>query len=175
MRKFIITAGLIAGLFLGINNFAYSSDMERLQIISEIGTLANSEKYDEALAKCNTALKKYPNEAELYYWSGAIKSHQGESKSAIDDFDTAIRLNPKESSIYVMRGMTKSDIEDDKGALEDYNHALKINPKDSSAYSMRACVKLKMGDLKGANDDLNIANELYDEQEQNNIKEGEHK
>lgn len=159
------------GLVLCLGNSAYSSDMERFQMISEIGTLANAEKYDEALAKCNEAMKKYPNEAELYYWSGAIKSHQGDSEAAIEDFDEAIKLNPKESSIYVMRGMTKSDIEDDKGALEDYNQALKINSKDSSAYSMRACVKLKMGDLKGANDDLNIANQLYDELEQNNIKE----
>lgn len=167
MKKFLMIFGLVISLFGFSFTSSYASDLEKHKAISEIGILSNAEKYEEALEKCEAALIKYPDEPELYYWSGAIKLHQGDAEDAIKDFDEAIKLNPNESSIYVMRGMTKSDIEDDNGALEDYNYALKINPKDSSAYSMRACVKLKMGDLEGANDDLNKANELYDEHERN--------
>lgn len=140
-------------------------DMPKLQMISEIGSLLNTGFYEDAVAKCDEAMKKYPKEPELYYWSGMIKSKLGDNKSAIKEYDTAISLNPKNSSAYVMRGIAKSDVEDFDGAIADFNHAITINPKDSSAYSMRACVKIQTGDIDGALKDMQTANKLMDEEE----------
>lgn len=170
MRKIIIIFGLVFGLLAGCFNYSYAAattDMEKIKTISEIGTLANDENYNEALEKCNLALKKYPKEAELYYWSGLIKSYLGDKKSALQDYNKLISMRPKDSSAYVMRGICKSDLDDPFGAIEDFNKAIEINPKDSSAYSMRACVKIEIGDLNGANSDMNIANKITDEIEQN--------
>lgn len=163
MKKVLIILGLVTGLFISTTDFAYSAepDIQKIQTITEIGTLSNQEKYTEALEKCTTAMKKYPDDYELYYWSASIKMHTGEAKAAIADYNRAIELKPEDSSLYVMRGIAKSEIHDNEGAIEDFNHALKINPKDSSAYSMRACVKIEMGDLKGANEDLETANKLF--------------
>lgn len=163
MKKFLVICGLVFTMFLSANNFAYSSDLEKYQIISEIGTLSNSENYLQALDKCNEAIKKYPNEAELYYWSGVIRSKTGDNKAAVEDFNKAIELNPKDSNLYVMRGISKSEMGDKSGAAEDFDYALKLNPKDSSAYSMRACLKIEDGDFAGANVDLEMANKLFDE------------
>lgn len=167
MKKFLIITYLILGLFLTVNNPVFAnSDMEKIRVMSEIGTLVNAENYNIALDKCYTALKKYPDEADLYYWIASIKSNMGDEKGAITDYDKAISLNPDDPGIYVMRGISKSNLGDNTGAIEDYNHALKINPHDSSAYSMRACSKIALGDLTGANEDLEMANKLFDEEEQ---------
>lgn len=171
MRKSLILLGLIFAIFFSVNNFAYSNDLEKIKTISEIGTLTNSEQYQDALDKCNAAMIKYPDDAEIYYWSATIKSSMGDKQAALIDYDKAVELNPNESSAYVMRGICKSDLGDNDGAIEDYNQAIQINPKDSSAYAMRACAKLDKGDLQGANQDLNETHRLFDEEENSKEKE----
>ena len=167
MKKIILVFGLILGLLFGCCNYTYASDIEKTKVISEIGTLTNSKNYDEALEKCNLAMKKYPKEAELYYWSGIIKSYMGDKKSALQDYNKLIAMKPQDSSAYVMRGICKSELNDPFGAIEDFNKALEINPKDTSAYNMRACVKIEIGDLNGANADIESSNKITDEIEQN--------
>ena len=158
MRKFLI----VSGLLLGLLNPVFASDLEKFQAIAEIGTLTNNGNYMQALDKCMNAMKKYPDEPELYYWSAAIKSKTGDNKSAVLDFDKAIELNPNESSLYVMRGVAKSDLGDNKSAIEDFDKALKINPKDASAYMMRACIKIEMGDMQGADDDFKASSKIIE-------------
>lgn len=158
MKKFLVISGVLFGLF----NPVLAADSQKYQVISEIGALANNKNYLQALDKCMEALKKYPDEAELYYWSAVVKTKIGDINSAITDFNKAIELNPDNSSIYVMRGVAKSDLGDNKGAIEDFDTALKINPKDVSAYMMRACVKIEMGDMQGADADFNASNKLLE-------------
>ena len=162
LKKFLVILALLFGVFFSVNT-ANAFDREKIQIISEIGTLANSEKYLQALDKCKSAMTRYPDEAELYYWSAVIKTHMKDNKGALVDFKKAVELNPQDSNVYVMRGITKNELGDDKGALADFDQAIKLNPKNSSAYSMRACVKISTGDLQSANDDLETANKLFDD------------
>ena len=156
---------LILGLLLGFLNPVFANDLEKFQMISEIGTLANNKNYIQALDKCLDALKKYPDEPELYYWSAVIKSRTGNNEDAVLDYDKAIKLKPDNSSIYVMRGVAKSDLGDNSGAIADFDEAIKINPKDTSAYIMRACVKIQMGDIQGAGDDFEASNKILDKKE----------
>lgn len=162
MKKFLVICALWVIVLFSLNP-AYSFDREKLQMISEIGTLSNSQKYLQALDKCKAAMQKYPDEPELYYWSATIKTNLGDNISALLDFDKAVELNPQDSNVYVMRGITKNELGDDTGALEDFDKAISLNPKNISAYSMRACVKIGKGDLQNANEDLETANKLFDE------------
>lgn len=162
MKRFPVIFVIVLASVWFINP-AYSSDLEKFRTISEIGTLANTQDYTQALDKCLDALEKYPQEPELYYWSAVIKSRLGYNPEAVLDFDKAIELNPDNSSLYVMRGISKSELGNNTGALEDFDQALKVNPNDGSAYSMRACVKVEMGDLQGANEDLEMMNNIYRE------------
>ena len=160
VKKIIISICLL-GLICGCS---YAEDAEydaaKDKAISEIGTLVNSQKYQAALTKCDSALKKYPQEAFLYYWKGTILSAMNEKRAALESYDKSIELNPDNAKTYVMRGVCKSDLGDKDSALEDYNKAIELDPNDGSAYSMRACVKLELGDFTGANEDLDKANEL---------------
>lgn len=163
MKKFpTIVCSILLSVLFSVN-CAFSFDMERIQAVSEIGMLSNSQKYVQALDRCNSAIEKYPFEAELYYWRATVNMHLGESKQALKDIDMAIELNPNDSDVYVMRGIFKSENGDNDGALSDFEQAIKINSKNASAYSMRACVKIAKGDFKSANEDLEIANNLFEQ------------
>lgn len=171
MKKSLFTLGLILGLLVFSCNISFANDSEKFKLIYEIGTLSNQEKFDDALEKCSKAIKTYPDDAELYYWSATIKSLKGDKKNALIDYNKVIELNPKDENAYVMRGICKSDLGDTNGAIEDYNSALKINPQNSSAYSMRACAKIDLGDLNGANLDLNLANKIVDDITKSSVQE----
>jgi tetratricopeptide (TPR) repeat protein len=164
MKKLLGLCGILFCLLLSVNS-SFAFDKEKLQAVSEIGTLSNSQKYILALDKCNAALEKYPFDSELYYWKATINIHLGEGEQALKDMDMAIDLNPNDSNVYVMRGILKSELGDNEGALADFEQAIKVNPKNSSAFSMRACVKIAKGEFKSANEDLETANKLLEEEE----------
>ena len=164
MKKRLLIIGLVVGLSLICPSFAFAEDetknSDANKTITEIGVLVNAQKYQIAMAKCNNAIQKYPNEAFLYYWRGSIYNSIGERQLAIQDFDKSIELDASNSKAYVLRGICKSDLEDKEGALEDYNKAIELNPNDGSAYSMRAMVRLDLGDMDGADKDLDLSNKL---------------
>lgn len=162
MKRILFFVLIAAGLVFGGLNPVYSNDFEKVKIISEIGTLANNDKYLQALDKCNEALKTYPDEPDLYYWRASIKKSMGDKKDTISDLDKAIKLNPKDDSYYVLRGICKLDLNDENAATADFNKAIELNPKSAAAYSMRACAKLSAGDYDGASADLTKANELFE-------------
>lgn len=172
MKKGLVTLGIILGLIICSNNFAYSADsqtniadMDKIKTVTEIGSLVNQKQYNIALEKCNSALEIYKDEADLYYWRATILASIGQHKEALVDYDKVVSLKPQDSTALVMRGICKSELQDTEGAIADFNQALHINPQDPSAYSMRACVKLEMGDYTGANEDLDKANKLFEEVE----------
>ena len=160
MKKSALIIGLIFGLSFFATGVSYAGDSDANKTITEIGVLVNAQKYQIAMAKCNTAIQKYPNEAFLYYWRGSIYNSIGEKQLAIEDFNKSIELDSKNAKAYVLRGICKADLEDKEGALEDYNKAIELNPHEGSAYSMRAMVRLDLGDMQGADNDLDMSNKL---------------
>lgn len=167
MKKYLAVCVLVLGLSLCCAGMVYANDdVVKNKTITEIGTLVNSQKYQMALTKCNSALQKYPDEAFLYYWRASIENSTGNKQKAIEDLNKSIELNPKNAKAYVLRGICKSELEDREGALEDYNKAIELDPKDSSAYSMRACIKLDLGDFDGANADLDLSNKLMNSKDE---------
>lgn len=171
MKKGLVTLAFIIGLLFCGSNVAYCADnavgtnMDKIKSVTEIGSLVNQKQYNIALEKCNSALEKYKDEADLYYWRATILASLGKHKEALVDYDKVVSLKPKDTTALVMRGICKSELQDTEGAIADFNKALQINPKDPSAYSMRACVKLEIGDYAGANEDLDKANKLFEEVE----------
>lgn len=164
MKKTLIFASILV-ILTGTAVFAQEDielqeDKAREKVISEIGSMVNAQKYKTALVKCDNALKKYPDEAFLYYWKGSILNSLDNKKEALENFNKSIELNPDNPKAYIMRGICRSELEDKDGALEDYNKAIELDDKDSTAYSMRACLKLELGDMDGASEDLNLANKL---------------
>ncbi len=169
MKKFLALSGILFSLCLLNTNIVCAQDDAAInKTISEIGSLVNSQKYQIALTKCNNALKKYPDEAFLFYWRASIQNSTGNKELALEDLNKSIELNPNYAKAYVLRGICKSDLEDKEGALQDFDKAIELDENDSSAYSMRACVKLDLGDFDGANQDLDISNKLMNSKDTSN-------
>jgi len=162
MRKFLITFGLLISLMTCGVNVGFCEDMEYLNTVNVIGSLANADKTDEALVKVNEALKKYPDQADLYYWRGVILTDQKKPMEALSDFDKAISLNPDDVTYHLTRGMCMADIGNKTGAMDEFNYVIKKEPENGLAYSMRAVIKLGMGDLTGANEDLELAKKFFE-------------
>lgn len=171
MKKHVLISGLLLSFCFVSLGIAYAEEeiknAEANKTITEIGILVNAQKYQIAMAKCNAAIEKYPNESFLYYWRGSINSSIGEKQAAIEDFNKAIELDKNNAKAYVLRGICKADLEDKKGALDDYNKAIELAPDDSSAYSMRAMVRLDLGDMDGADKDLDMSNRLMNSKDDN--------
>lgn len=172
MKKQVFVLALLCGLSFISSGLVFAEEeiknSDAGKTITEIGMLVNAQKYQIALAKCNSALEKYPNEAFLYYWRGSINRSIGEKQLAIEDFNKAIELDANNARAYVLRGICKADLEDKEGALEDYNKAIELDSEDSSAYSMRAMVRLDLGDMEGADSDLDMSNKLMNSKEEKN-------
>ncbi len=160
MKKFLVLFGILVSLITFTTNSAFCQENNLTEEILTIGRLVNSQRYDEAMERCNSALITHPESSDLYYWRAIVKSFKDEKASSITDFDKAVKLSPENAMIYVMRGISKADLGDYDGALADYNKSIELNPNEASAYTMRACIKIETGDLKGANEDLEKANKL---------------
>ncbi len=162
MRKVFLASLLAFALVLGTCDLVYANDAEKIQIITEIGSLSNNDNYNSALEKANEALKKYPDEADLYYWRGTSLYSLGRKQEALKDLNKALEINPNETTYLVMRGICRSELMDADGAIADFNKAIEINPKLPSAYLMRASLKLAAGEYESANQDLDTANKLFE-------------
>lgn len=172
MKKYLVITGLAVLMTLTMNcAFSQETNLEKVRTMVEIGNLVNVNNFDEALEKCDQALVKYPEEADLYRWRATIKSSKGNKEEAIKDFDKSLELKPDDDSVIVLRGVCKMESGDMEGAMADFNKAISINPKNSSAYSMRACLKLQTGDIESADEDFETSNKLYDESVKPNPQE----
>lgn len=169
IKKFLLSSALFTLMFLGfgMSNCACFANEELSDLTFTITDLTYKKQYKEALAKADSAIAKYSNEAELYYLRGIIKDHLNSPKSAIADFNKAISINPKYDDAYFWLGAIKMDLKSPQSAYVDLCRCLDINQENSKCYSMRGLVRLELGDMKGAEADLEKANTLLDKEIKN--------
>lgn len=98
------------------------------------------EKWEQAYADLNEAIKLDPNNANAYRYRGASYFKLGDSKSALQDYNQAIKLDPNNSDLFLNRGILQADSGDSDNALVDLDEAIRLNPKSAKAYHMRAKV-----------------------------------
>lgn len=94
-----------------------------------------------------------------YYERALNKSHEGDDKGAIADFNKAIKLDANNALAYSGRGMARPQKEIG-GAIDDFNKAIELDPKSSEAYFGRGTAYLEAGDAEKAKDDLTLAVKL---------------
>gem|GEM_PF-933685 len=115
------------------------------------------EKYQQAIADLNEAIRINPQDAMAYTLRGSTKFALGRYEEAVADHNDAIRINPQYDRAYAGRGIAKFRLSRYEQAIADYNEAIHINPQNDETYARRGTAKFHIGRYEQAIEDLNEA------------------
>jgi tetratricopeptide (TPR) repeat protein len=107
-------------------------------LIKEAFRLYKDKKYDEALAKCEEAVKLRPTDFRPFYLSGIVYMAQWKMKSASESFGKAISLNPREKVLYLNKAKADRYRNAKDEAVTAARAAIKIDPNYAEAYYVLA-------------------------------------
>ncbi|OUL23694.1 tetratricopeptide repeat protein [Nostoc sp. 106C] len=94
----------------------------------------------------------------LFYVNLGDKSfEQGESDTAIINYNQALQLNPHNAEVYYKRGMVRYHLGDYEGAIADYTQVIQINLNHTKAYNQRGLARYQLGDYQAAIEDYTQA------------------
>jgi tetratricopeptide (TPR) repeat protein len=153
------------------------SGIEIGSLISSSIILGHLKKHNEAIARLQTLIAKYPDFTSAYNNLGFQYMEIGQYKEAVQTYDKVISiLNNKSRDKYTMesgdvvitngtemslplnnRGYAKYKLGDNKAALKDINASLELAPGNSYAYKNRALVYIATKKKKKACADLQKA------------------
>lgn len=134
---------------------------------------ANSQKWENALASVNQALKLSAKDADALSLRAWIYSELGEHLKADTDYATAIRLDPKDAWIHYSRGMFYRREKHYAKAISSITNAIKVDPKVGFFYCARGCAEVKSGLYQKAIADCNKALQLNPQRSHPHLSRGE--
>lgn len=156
-----VLAGIL--IILCLNTNVYADELSDIKY--RVSELQYQNKNQEAINVINSALKKYPNDAELYIHRAISKDDLNQKQSAIADLNKAIQLNPKSDEAYYWRAAIKDDLNNISGAKQDISACLSINPNNGDCMWLRGLLKINTtSDISGAEADFEKARMLKNQE-----------
>jgi len=109
-----------------------------MDAVKNAENLMKKDKYKDARAKLDEAIKANPNNARAYADRSLANDRLGRYNAAIEDGGKAIQLDAKSAAAYVNRGWAFNKTGKYQEALQDLNRAIEIDPNLPMAYVNRA-------------------------------------
>ena len=122
--------------------------------------LAAQERYDEAVAEFNEAIRLRPRYISAHIDRGLSHRKLEQAEQAIQDFGKAISLDPRNDVPYSNRGVVYYDRGELRLAMLDFEEAVRLTPFAGTSYNNRALVHIAQGNLEQALADVTRALEL---------------
>ncbi|MDZ8050033.1 MAG: tetratricopeptide repeat protein [Aulosira sp. ZfuVER01] len=125
-----------------------------------IPTNQNNDRLTKLLAypeKEDVFLEYEPDLNQFYVNLGDKSFEQGESDTAIINYNQALQLNPQNAEVYYKRGMVRYHLGDYEGAIADYTQVIQVNLNHTKAYNQRGLARYQLGDYQAAIDDYTQA------------------
>jgi Tfp pilus assembly protein PilF len=113
--------------------------------------LTSLEKYDQAIADFDEAIKLQPDEAPFYNSRGKAYHRKKDFEKALADYQKAIELNAKYAIAHNNRAILLRDMGRYEEALKDHELAIKFSPLFPEAYNGRAWLMSSCPDKKFQN------------------------
>lgn len=98
------------------------------------GKLYKGARKQKTDAKITRAIKREPDNADLYLKRATSFNKQKKYEQAIKDCDQAILLNPKLAAAYEQRGFAYDRISDYEKSVPDFDKAIQLDPTLRAAY-----------------------------------------
>ena len=131
--------------------------------LSDVQSLINDGKLQDALAKVESVLEDAPNFAGAYFMQGLVYKNMEDLDQAIAAYGQAIALDPEYIGAYNNRGRAYQQKGELELAVNDFTAALEVDPGYVNGYFNRAIVLANMGDLEAARADVLKVQELADD------------
>lgn len=134
-------------LFVLGANLAMGQDEE----INKSRRLIDVDHVSESIAPLQEAIKKYPEEADLYYYLGYAQIKNKQFAEAAKSFDAGIKLNPKEAINYAGKGHLSMLEKRPQDAKVNLDKALDMT-KSKKVPVLKAVTEAYLTDAKFAGD-----------------------
>lgn len=105
--------------------------------------LANENRYAEALALFEKAVKMNPGLDEAWYNQGNILVRFNRYNEALNAYEKVVQIQPKKSEAWYNRGNVLVKLKRYAEALESYDRSLQIQPNDDEAWHNRGALLRK--------------------------------
>ena len=99
-------------------------------LLNEAYNYYDKKQYEKAIDVVNEAAKRYPQEAQVYYYRGIILEAMQMYSQAVKDYKMAVKLNRTFSLGYYSMAKAYEKLGSGRDALEAYEKYLSGNPKE---------------------------------------------
>lgn len=110
--------------------------------------LFNQNKFDEAVAQCDTAIRLDPNNAWAFYLRGCTHAKKLDWVRALSDYDHAIRLAPAVAELYCGRAGIWGELGEYERGLRDVDEAARLEPRSAVVIRQRGAIHAQKGNGK---------------------------
>jgi tetratricopeptide (TPR) repeat protein len=125
--------------------------------------LAKQQRFTEAEAEVDKALKLAPEDAAALEAAGRVKARLGKSVEGVALLRKAVALKPQSATAHLELGMVLADNYDLEGALTENSEAVRLAPGSAFAHLDRGRVLFDLGRKEEAQPDLESASRLAPE------------
>jgi tetratricopeptide (TPR) repeat protein len=106
--------------------------------------LARQDRYREALAAFEQAIRLNPNHVGAWLGKGTVLALLGRYQEALAAFEQAIRLDPNDSDAWLAKGLALAELGRYQEALAAFEQAIRLNPNDAETWANKG---LALGEL----------------------------
>ena len=145
----------------------FSSDLLTFSLGNALSQL---ERYEDAIASYDEALKHKPDKDDAWYNRGTVLGKSERYEEAIASFDKALKYKPDKDEAWNNRGIALGKSERYEEAIASFSKALEIKPDKKEAFYNKACYYALFGKLEAALENLQQAINLAPEQSQEMAK-----
>ena len=130
------------------------------EVAQEATDLFENKHYDEAAAKYQTIIDKYPE--SLYAWSnlGVVRFQQGKFDDALKALQQAVKLSPTDAFSYSNLGIVYYQLNQFENAIDALNAAKALDPNDPKTHNYLGCACSQKGWSEVAEKEFRKAIEL---------------
>jgi Tfp pilus assembly protein PilF len=133
------------------------------EVAQEATDLFKMQRYDEAAAKYQTIIDKYPE--SLYAWSnlGVVRSQEGKLQEAMKALQQAVKLSPNDAFSYRNLGIVYYQLNQNDAAIDALERSIALDPNNVYSHDYLGCACSQKGWQEVAEKEFQKAIEINDD------------